>query len=71
MELVDHLDELRSRLIASLTAFGVALGLCFWQNDLVLDVLNRPLDGSEPITLEPGRGVHDDVHDVRLRGDRS
>lgn len=53
LELVDHLDELRSRLLVSLTTFGVALGLCFWQNDFVLDVLNKPLDGRQPITLSP------------------
>jgi len=53
VELVDHLDELRSRLIVSATAFGVALGLCFWRNDLVLEVMNRPLDGKQPITLSP------------------
>lgn len=53
VELVDHLDELRSRLIVSVTAFGVALGLCFWGNDLVLQVMNRPLDGKQPITLSP------------------
>ncbi len=53
VELVDHLDELRSRLIVSATAFGVALGLCFWGNDLVLQVMNRPLDGKQPITLSP------------------
>src|SRR5919112_3850869 len=53
LELVDHLDELRSRLIVSLTAFGVALGLCFWRNDVVLGIMNGPLDGKEPITLSP------------------
>lgn len=53
VELVDHLDELRSRLIVSLAAFGVALGLCFWQNDVVLDVMNEPLNGKQPITLSP------------------
>ena len=53
LELVDHLDELRSRLIVSLMAFGVALGLCFWRNDLVLEVMNKPLQGREPITLSP------------------
>src|SRR5215216_7385920 len=53
VELVDHLDERRSRLIVSATAFGVALGLCFWRNDLVLEVMNRPLNGREPITLSP------------------
>ena len=39
-ELVDHLGELRSRLIATLAAFGVACGLCFWQNHLVLQIAN-------------------------------
>jgi sec-independent protein translocase protein TatC len=53
VELVEHLDELRSRLIVSLSAFGVALGLCFWRNDLVLEVMNRPLEGRQPITLSP------------------
>jgi sec-independent protein translocase protein TatC len=53
LELVDHLDELRSRLIVSLSAFGVALGLCFWRNDLVLDVMNGPLHHKQPITLSP------------------
>jgi sec-independent protein translocase protein TatC len=53
VELVEHLDELRSRLIVSASAFGVALALCFWRNDLVLEVMNRPLDGKQPITLSP------------------
>src|SRR5215203_6934176 len=53
VELVDHLDELRSRLIVSASAFGVALGLCFWRNDLVLEVMNQPLNGKQPITLSP------------------
>ena len=30
----------------------VAFGLCFWQNHLILDLLNDPLpDGREPLTL--------------------
>ena len=36
LSLVDHLDELRTRIILSLVAFGVALALCFWQNHLIL-----------------------------------
>jgi sec-independent protein translocase protein TatC len=51
LTLVDHLDELRTRLVVSLLAFGVAFGLCFWQNHLILDLLNDPLDGREPVTL--------------------
>jgi sec-independent protein translocase protein TatC len=53
LSLVDHLDELRSRIIASIAAFGIALGLCFWQNHLILDLINRPLDGRRPLTLGP------------------
>lgn len=52
LSLVDHLDELRSRIVVSLVAFGVALGLCFWQNHLLLDIANAPLpDGRTPITF--------------------
>jgi sec-independent protein translocase protein TatC len=50
--LVEHLDELRSRIVVSLTAFAVAFGLCFWQNGLLLELANAPLPGDrEPITF--------------------
>ena len=52
LTVVDHLDELRGRLILSLIVFAVALGLCFWQNHLILDIVNRPLPGNrEPLTF--------------------
>src|SRR5205085_2338904 len=50
LSLVDHLDELRTRIILSLVAFGVALALCFWQNHLILRIVNDPLNGRKPIT---------------------
>jgi sec-independent protein translocase protein TatC len=55
MTLVEHLDELRTRLIVSIVAFGLAFALCFWQNDFLLDVVNDPLpaDLPEPVTLSP------------------
>lgn len=43
LSIIDHLDELRSRLIISLFAFVVAFGFCFWQNAALLSVLNEPL----------------------------
>ena len=43
LTLVEHLDELRARIVASMAAFGVALGLCFWQSDLLLGLANGPL----------------------------
>ena len=51
LTVVEHLDELRTRIVVSLAAFGVALALCFWQNHLLLHWLNKPLDGKEPITF--------------------
>jgi sec-independent protein translocase protein TatC len=43
LTLVEHLDELRSRLIVCILVFGVALALCFWQNNLLLDIAAGPL----------------------------
>jgi sec-independent protein translocase protein TatC len=43
LTLVEHLDELRWRLVVSLSVFGVALALCFWQNHLLLEIANKPL----------------------------
>jgi len=46
LSLVDHLDELRSRLIICIIAFVVAFGLCLWQGDALLNILNKPLQES-------------------------
>ena len=52
MTLVEHLDELRNRIFASLAVLVVACGLCFWQNDLLLEIANEPLPGDRvPITF--------------------
>jgi sec-independent protein translocase protein TatC len=52
LTVVEHLDELRTRLIVSVGAFVVAFAVCFWQNHFILDLLNEPLpDGRDPITL--------------------
>lgn len=51
LTVVDHLDELRFRIIVSLASFGVALALCFWQNQVLLRIVNAPLGGRQPITL--------------------
>ncbi|MGH8986094.1 MAG: twin-arginine translocase subunit TatC, partial [Acidimicrobiia bacterium] len=52
LTLVEHLDELRTRLIVVIAALLVASGLCFWQNDLLLDIANKPLPGDlVPITF--------------------
>jgi sec-independent protein translocase protein TatC len=53
LTLVDHLDELRSRLIYALFAFAIAMGLCGWQNKRILEIVNKPLPDryDEPLTL--------------------
>ncbi|MBA2439791.1 MAG: twin-arginine translocase subunit TatC [Thermoleophilaceae bacterium] len=53
LALVDHLDELRSRLILCAIAFGVTFSLTAWQNHRVLEIVNKPLPENlpEPITF--------------------
>jgi sec-independent protein translocase protein TatC len=59
LSVVDHLDELRSRLIVCALAFVVAWALAAWQNDRVLDIMNAPLPhGIEPITLAPAEAFY-------------
>ncbi len=43
LSIVDHLEELRTRLIVSGVAFAIVFGLCFWQNHALLSFINRPL----------------------------
>jgi sec-independent protein translocase protein TatC len=54
LSLVEHLDELRSRLLVAGAALVPALALCGWQNGRIIELLNRPLPrGQEPVTLSP------------------
>jgi sec-independent protein translocase protein TatC len=46
LSLVEHLDELRSRIIISLVIFVAAFAFCFWQNDRILDIMDKPLQKS-------------------------
>jgi sec-independent protein translocase protein TatC len=44
LSLVEHLTELRVRIVVCLVAFIAATGVCMWQNHAVLKILNHPLD---------------------------
>ena len=51
-ELVDHLGELRARLVISLAALAVGFGVAYAFHHQLLSWLNAPLpDGRQPITL--------------------
>lgn len=52
LTLVEHLGELRTRIVISIVAYSIAFGLCFWQNSRLLDIANAPLPGDKtPITF--------------------
>ncbi len=52
---VDHLDELRSRIIYSLVALTASFVVCFWQSSLILDIAAAPLPEADQalIVLAP------------------
>ncbi len=54
LSIVDHLDELRSRLIVCLAALIVAFGVCFWQNNALINVLNRALPHVSTVSGQHG-----------------
>src|SRR3954451_5778156 len=51
LSLIDHLDELRTRLIWSIVVFALAFGFCYWQNGKVLSIVNKPVEQA----LKPAR----------------
>jgi sec-independent protein translocase protein TatC len=57
LSLVDHLDELRSRLIISGVVLAIAFGICMWQNHALLRVINKPLTVQTRKQVEKGQGT--------------
>jgi sec-independent protein translocase protein TatC len=43
LTLVDHLTELRKRLLISAFTLVAAFGFCFWQNNAILDIVTKPV----------------------------
>jgi sec-independent protein translocase protein TatC len=54
LTLVEHLDELRTRIVVCLVVFGIALALCFWQNHLLLEIASGPLPANHEKLLTFG-----------------
>jgi sec-independent protein translocase protein TatC len=59
LSLVEHLDELRTRIILCIVAFVAAFSLTYWQNDRILDLMNKPLDHAQRVDCGD-RGKADD-----------
>ncbi len=57
LSLVDHLDELRMRLIVSAIALAVAFGFCLWQNHALLNIINKPLKTQTQKQVARGEGT--------------
>jgi sec-independent protein translocase protein TatC len=56
LSLVDHLTELRTRLIISAAALALAFGLCLWQNHELIRIINHPLDVQTTKQVRKGNG---------------
>lgn len=52
LPLVDHLEELRRRIIWCAIAFLAAFTFCFWQTNAIMSIVNKPLEESQ--RNEPG-----------------
>jgi sec-independent protein translocase protein TatC len=47
LSLVDHLSELRKRLVISIITLLVAFSVCFWQNNAILDIVTEPVRNAQ------------------------
>ena len=43
MGFLDHLEELRKRIVYSIIAVGVGFGVCWWKVERIYDVMQRPI----------------------------
>jgi sec-independent protein translocase protein TatC len=63
---VDHLDELRTRLIVSLLVLGAAFGICFTQNHRLLSLMNAPLAQQTQKQVRAGHGPLGSTYTLQL-----
>jgi sec-independent protein translocase protein TatC len=47
LSLIEHLDELRTRLIVCIAIYVVAFAVCYWQNHWLLETVNEPLQSTQ------------------------
>jgi sec-independent protein translocase protein TatC len=56
LSVVEHLDELRTRLVVSAVAVGLVFGVCLWQNHALLRFVNAPLRHQTERQIARGEG---------------
>jgi len=47
LSLVDHLSELRKRIVISIVTLAAAFVVCFWQSDPILDFITEPVRATQ------------------------
>jgi sec-independent protein translocase protein TatC len=52
LSIVEHLDELRSRLIACVIALVACFAFTYWQNDAILELVGNPLKQTQNTSCE-------------------
>ena len=70
LSVVEHLEELRTRLLVSLAVLGAAFALCMWQNHRLLEVVNAPLAHQTQKQVRAGNGPLGATYSVQ-RGARA
>ena len=65
LSLVDHLSELRRRIVISLVVLIAAFLLCFWQNDAILDFITEPVRTTQNLD-DPSRQSADPLEQAAL-----
>jgi len=67
LSLVEHLDELRTRLIICVATLAVAFAVCAWQNHALLDLIGKPLAHTTHKRTLEGKGPLGQIY-VAQRG---
>ena len=62
LSVIEHLDELRNRLIISVGAFVVAFTLCLVFNHQLLTIVNKPLQETTEQRTQEGKGILGEIY---------
>lgn len=62
LSLVDHLDELRTRLMIMVMTIVVAFAVCAWQNKALLDFIGKPLATQTEQRTKDGQGLPGQIY---------